>query len=152
MNTVLKRFMVIGLVATLLASPFISSTTASAAQIDYFLREDSILYVKYKENQPYVIEKGNTGPLMNLGNYGRFNVAAGKSITFVFTNVQPASYKYSIINANTGAVIDTGSYIDSYGEFVISSPVPETGEYVILLTPTDVAALVITSYNVCSDW
>lgn len=154
MNTVLKKFIVFGLAAIILVNPFFSSTTASAATIQEWFRSDEGrgLNVIYTDQSPLVIEKGNSGALVNIGNNGRFNVAAGDQICFLFHNLQQASYKYSIINANTGQVFETGYYFDSYGELTVSEVVQQTGQYVIILAPIGNPYLIITDYYVHTAW
>ena len=142
--------MVFGLAAMLLVNPFISPTTASAATIEEFgySNDGTSLYVKYYEYSAYDILAGTSKPLMNMKNNGRFNVSAGSKIYFFFNNMQEASFKYEIINANTGAVVES-AYVDATSFYVTTTnPVSQTGQYVILLTPTSSAGLFITEYYV----
>lgn len=153
MNMILKKVTVFGLAAMLLVNPFISSTTASAATVIGYTqdKENKYMQIQYSLNDPLYIKQGETKALANLGNNGRWHVEAGEMLTFNVNLMQESEFRFTIINALTGQTLITDTIGTTDGCSVTWPFFDQTGEYVILLTPTSPAALLIDWFYVDID-
>lgn len=153
MKNKIKSALVIAFASTLLINPFLTPSVASAATVIGYTQDKESKYMKiqYSLNDPLYIRQGETRALANLGNNGHWHVEAGEMLTFNVNLMQESEFRWTIINSSTGQTLYTDTVESTTGISVTWPFFDQTGEYVILLTPTTASALLIDWFYVDID-
>jgi len=153
MKKLIKCALSVAFATTLLINPLSPAAAVSAATIvGYTYDKDfNITQINYSTNDPLYIGQGETKALANPKNNGRWHVEAGQILSFNTQFMQTASYQFKITNALTGQTLITDT-VDATDNCTVTWPFfDQTGEYVILLTPTSAADLLIDCFYIDID-
>lgn len=152
MKKLIKCALSVAFATTLLINPLSPATAISAATIVGYTYDKDLNYtqIEYSTNDPLYIDQGETKALANPQNNGRWHVEAGQLLHFNAHFMQIVHYQYKIINATTGQTLVTDT-VGPTDNCTISTYIEQTGDYVILLTPTSAADLFIDWFFIDID-